>query len=99
MRSREINQNTRIIRLIRPRERNQRPWTSTPTPGNLHLATPEIELRAANIPSIMQRNLLNPQQIIPIRQRRRKINKHLLLPYSRISLNPRPKEGGKKTNP
>ena len=64
----EINQDSRVIRLIGSRERNQRTWTSISTSTDVNLATGEIELSTANIARIMESNVLCPNKILPIRK-------------------------------
>ena len=62
----QINQNTRMVGLVGTGERDLWSRIPVPTASDLDLAAPEVELRAANVLCIVQRNLLNAQEVVTV---------------------------------
>jgi len=58
----------RVIRLVRPRKRNQRPGRPVPAPSHSNLRTADVKLSTTRVLREMQRDTLHPNQIIAARQ-------------------------------
>jgi hypothetical protein len=64
----DVDQDSRVRRLVRARERNQRSRGSIATARNLDLRTADVKLRSARGPRRMQRNVLHAEEILSARQ-------------------------------
>ena len=62
----QINQNSRMIRPVRTRERDFRSRITVPTPSDLDLAAGKVKLRAANVLRVVQRDLLDAQEVVAL---------------------------------
>jgi hypothetical protein len=75
----DVDQDTRVRRLVRSRERHHWSRSAITTVLNLDLRTRDIKLRTARAASRMQRNVLDPQKILAARQRLGQRERHLRL--------------------
>lgn len=77
----EINQNARIILCIRTRERDQRTWAPVSATSDLDLSASEVELCASRVPCVVERDLLDAQEVLTVWHGGGDVDEHFSFTY------------------